>query len=122
MEWDAPVLNQGEGWTPSGRMLLFEFAIYTDRLSFHLYIGPGPIEIRQKLFEMAQKNHPFKTVDTLGKSWRSIFVRSYLTSDLMRDAPIDQLEEIIGKKWNQFIEHDLPEVRRICRQEEWIWE
>ncbi len=56
--WQTPVLLQGKGWTRSGRILLFEFGNYTDRLSLNLIIGPGPEEIRQRLFAIAHENRP----------------------------------------------------------------
>lgn len=121
-EWDVPILLQGQGWSPSGRILLFEFANNPNNFNLHLIIGPGPIETRQKLFNMASLNHPFKPAfKVLGKNWSTIFVRSFLTSSVYQNALLDQLEEEIRKKWDQFLEHDLPEIRAALLKEDWIW-
>lgn len=41
VEWYIPKLTQGQGWTPSGQMLLFEVRNRADKLSLVLHIGPG---------------------------------------------------------------------------------
>jgi len=48
--WEPPVLPLGQGWTRSGRMLLFEFQNYPDSLKLKLIIGPGPDEVRKNSF------------------------------------------------------------------------
>ena len=42
--WDVPNLRSGQGWTKSGRLLLFEFRNDEDSLGLKLYLGPGPKE------------------------------------------------------------------------------
>jgi len=51
--WDVPYLSQGVGWTPTGRMLLFEFGNNPKYISLYLYLGPGPESVRQTVFDLA---------------------------------------------------------------------
>jgi PD-(D/E)XK nuclease superfamily len=121
--WDkSELLLQGRGWTRSRRILLFEFGNYTDRLRLSLIIGPGLLDTRQKLMEMAQNRHPLKPASkSLGKMYNTIYVRDWLRAKDYEDASIDDLEVEIQSKWSQFLEHDLPEIHEILQKREWIW-
>jgi hypothetical protein len=120
-EWDVPVLLGGQGWTRSKRILMFEFVNASDRLDLYLVIGPGPVETRQKLLELARKNRPLNAYrSTLGKSFNTIFKHSFLTAKSYEDAGMEDLEAEINKKWAQFLEHELPEIEEILKNQEWI--
>jgi GNAT superfamily N-acetyltransferase len=123
-EWDAPILLQGEGWTLSKRMLLFEFKNYVDRLALHFLIGPGPNDIRQRILDMAHAHTPLlrPSQHALGKKWNAIFVRPILLAKDYEDTTAEEIEVEIRKKWLQFIEHDLPQITSILKSESWIWE
>jgi hypothetical protein len=122
-DWDEPLLRQGEGWTPTGRMLLFQFNNLEDRLWFYLMIGPGPVEVRQKLHDMAHAHKPpFKPMyRALNKKWNSIFDRQILSPSTYEGTTADEKEAEIRKKWAHFLEHDLPQMRSILKSEAWIW-
>jgi hypothetical protein len=120
--WDqSELLLQGSGWTRSKRILLFEFGSYPDRLRLSLIIGPGPVDTRQRLMEMAQNHHPFKPASkSLGKMYNTIYVRDWLRAKDYEDTGIDDLEAEIRNRWSQFLEHDLPEIHEIIKKQEWI--
>jgi hypothetical protein len=121
-DWDVPILMRGQGWTKSGRILLFEFSNHPQNFRLHLIIGPGPAETRQRLFEMASHHHLLKpALKNLGKSYSTIYVRSFLSPDLYEEAPGEQIREEIQKKWHQFLEHDLPAITSVLKNQEWIW-
>jgi len=121
-EWDVPILRQGQGWTRSGRILLFEFGNDPQNFKLYLIIGPGPAETRQRLFDMASQQHPLKPAfKTLGKSYSTIFVRSFSSPSLYEDAPSEQIQEDIEKKWAQFRDHDLPAILSALKEQKWIW-
>jgi hypothetical protein len=121
-EWDVPVLLEGQGWTRSKRILMFEFVNASDQLTLYLVIGPGPMETRQKMLDMARDNRPLNAYrSTLGKSFNTIFKRSFLTTKSYEDASTEDLEAEIKKKWAQFLEYELPEIQEILEQQEWIW-
>jgi PD-(D/E)XK nuclease superfamily len=122
-DWDIPALLQGKGWTPSGRILLFEFANAPEDLKIKLMIGPGPQDIRQKLYELALHNQPlFKTgTKALGTKWSYIYLRSFLTSKSYDDISDDELAEQISKHWNSFVQSDLKVIRTIVREHLSSW-
>jgi PD-(D/E)XK nuclease superfamily len=119
-EWDIPDLLQGNGWTPSGRILLFEFYWNSLKdLKIKLTIGPGPLDIRQKLLNMAlQKPSLFKPDSKkLGNKWKFIYNRTFLTAKSYEDVSDDELTEQINKHWNAFVQGDLQALRTaICEE------
>ena len=120
-EWSVPALLTGEGWRPEGRIMLFQFENLADRLQLKLLIGPGPLEIRQKLHEMANNNPPFTAYRTLGKKWNTIFKRSFLTAKFYEEATLSDLQEEITRQWQRFLEKDLPAIKAVVREQDWIW-
>jgi hypothetical protein len=108
--WEG--LPRGKGWTRSGRLVLFEFANYPDRLGLVLWIGPGPAEARQRLIDIAAAHQPPFRVAKRGarenQKWKSIFSRRFLTSADYEDATLDEIEALIRARWEEFVERDLP--------------
>lgn len=121
--WDVPTLKSGSGWTSSGRILLFEFNNAPDSLKLRLYIGPGPVEVRQKLFDMARAHQPLfrLTSQSLYQKWNSVYDKSFLRPKDYEDANIEQLGKQILKHWSEFTGNDLPKILEAVRDEEWIW-
>lgn len=122
-DWDVPALLQGEGWTSTKRMLLFQFNNFEEKLSLFLVIGPGPAETRQKILDIAHANQPpFKPAfHALGKKWNTIYVRQFLAASAYEESEGEDLEIEIGKKWKQFLENDLPKIQSALKSQEWIW-
>ncbi len=120
-EWDLPELRLGQGWTESGRMLLFEFQNFKESLKLRLIIGPGPTEVREKLFKIAkQVGPPFKTaVKELSERWNMIFDRPFLSTKDYGGNAEEQLRQKIEEKWKQFLNLDLPEVSRLLLRQGW---
>ena len=113
---------EGEGWTSSRRILLFSFANSRDYLKLWLTVGPGPQEVRQQLFSMAQYP-PFKPFrKTLTNKWLGIYQRSFLTPQSYEDMSDDELEMEIHKHWAAFLDNDLPKLDAVIKAQEWIWQ
>ena len=117
--WDSPILRQGQGWTRSGRILLFEFANLQDSLSIVLMVGPGPDEIRQKMYEVTSRHiPPFKrSSKQMGKMWSTVYGRSFLAKSSYQDKSAEELQEEIERRWHEFLEHDLPKMTAILKAE-----
>ncbi len=109
-DWDVPVLLTGKGWSPSGRILLFQFANSIDRLKLALYIGPGPEKTRQELFEFAHDQPPLKPSKSLSKIWSIIYSRSFSTSRPYDEMSDDEIEAEISNHWKNFVQNDLPKI------------
>jgi hypothetical protein len=122
-EWDVPMLMNGKGWTPSGRILLFEFSNEAKSLKLKLILGPGPQEIRQELFTwVLQHGHPFRSPykNKLYEKWHQIYDHSFLTAESYQDAGDDKIAEEIKKQWAKFLENSLPLIRESLGK--WIKE
>jgi hypothetical protein len=122
-DWQVLALNQGEGWTNTGRMLLFQFNNVTDRLWLYLTIGPGPIETRQRLHDLSHSERLiFKPANrVLNKKWNTIYDREFLSPKTYHEKSAEEKEAEIRKKWKQFLENDLPQIQSILKSEAWIW-
>ncbi len=121
-EWDTiPTLLAGQGWTRSGRILLFEFQNSPDQLSLRLIIGPGPDEVRQTAFQTTQQ-HPQvfrKGSKRLYTKWTTVYVRRFLTKGDYEDADFGALAEKVEKEWSRFLNQDLPAIRNAIADVEW---
>jgi len=118
---DAPSLRQSEGWTPTKRVLLFEFVNDPQELWLRLYIGPGPIEIRRRLYEMAQTKKPLKPSDRLRDKWNCIFSRNLMRATSYQKTP-EEFERTLRSQWDLFLTHDLPAIVAAIKSERWIFE
>jgi len=108
--WNIPLLNQGVGWVPTNRLLLFEVGNAPNRLVLKLLIGPGPAELRQRMFDFASGNQPpFKlSYPNLYPRWTQIWSRSILTTAAYETGDSSDLRREIDRHWEQFIASDLP--------------
>ncbi len=109
VDWEG--LTRGDGWTRSGRLVLFEFNSYPDRLDLLLYVGPGPAEARQQVIDLALANQPPFRVSNRRASqtqkWKSIFSRRFLRPEDFKDSTLAAIEARIWDQWNQFVNQDL---------------
>ncbi len=123
-EWDTPRLREGQGRTQSGRILMFEFGNMPEGLRLRLTIGPGPEPTRRKLFERARSASPVLRPASreLGRSWSTIWVRTFLNRKDCEEGSLDDAEKKIGEVWGLFVERDLPKLLEALRAERWIWE
>jgi hypothetical protein len=117
--WDELGLFAEEiGWTKSKRILLFEFnnefKNSMGRLRLKLIIGPGPLEIRQKLLDMAQADNLFKTPSRrLNNKWNQIFEIVFVKS--YADLEFEDIKNEIRNSWRDFIANQLPKIRESVR-------
>jgi hypothetical protein len=117
--WDSPVLRKGQGWTRSGRMLLFQFTNLQDLLKLTLALGPGPDDTRQKLFEVISQNEPpFKrSFKAMGRMWSTVYSRNFLTKNSYQEKTTEELHEEIKRRWNEFLDHELPRMENVLLSE-----
>jgi hypothetical protein len=109
-DWDIPMLKAGQGWTRSGRMLLFEFQNLPESLRLKLIIGPGPRETREKLLQIVLQNQPpFKPLaKILNRLYNEIYAHNFLSAKAYSEATEKELEDKIREYWKHFLETDLP--------------
>ncbi|MBK8151378.1 MAG: hypothetical protein IPK58_25090 [Acidobacteria bacterium] len=116
--WDGiAMLKEGSGWTPSGRMLLFEFQNNGRQLKVILYIGPGPEETRHRLFSIAKANRPLSPQSAaLHPKYNSIY-RHKLIGHVDEDARVDEVKERLVHAWQEFCANDLARIVRIFSEQ-----
>ena len=108
--WDVPQLRVGSGWTPTGRMLLFEFRNHQRRgIVLQLNLGPGPSEVRTALFEAAQESSLFApTSKTLNQKWNALLSgRTVVSAASMEELDGDEVEAKVTDFWASFASHDM---------------
>lgn len=109
---DEIVPKEGEGWTQSRRLLLFEFGNYYSRLVLRLYIGPGNSGIRNRLYEIAQMDTKLfnKSARKLGTKWLAIYQKEYMKPSEYEEMSVDEVTEQISQKFDVFRNEDLPRI------------
>lgn len=123
-DWNAPLLLEGEGWTKTGRILLFEFRNGPDSLGLHLLVGPGPDETRRKLYDLSKGDNPplNSTYKKLYSQYHSIFVLHIIKRRDYEGASIEDLLDKIEREWSKFRTNELPNIRKIIKNQEWLWQ
>lgn len=119
--WDTPLLQQGKGWIPSGRMLLCEFENTPDKLRLKVVLGPGPDELRERAFDAIAREKPFRTYRSLAEKWNTIFIREFLNQSDYKVSTIAELEAKINERWQQFLTQDLPRLTEVIHGQDWLW-
>jgi hypothetical protein len=110
--WDIPSLNQGLGWVPTNRILLFEIGNAPNRLVIKLLIGPGPTEIRQRLFDFALNHQSLFNVSNkhLAPKWSQVWNRTVLAAGAYETGDSSDLRRDLDRIWEQFTAFDLPRL------------
>jgi hypothetical protein len=112
-EWDDLIPKTDLKWSDKGRTLMFWFENQPDRLRFALEIGPGDMEIRNRLFLYAKSHTDTQPplFNPKSKESKSLYSRIWTTLWLMPQdyerCTTEELHEIIQKKWKHFVDHDL---------------
>jgi thiamine phosphate synthase YjbQ (UPF0047 family) len=123
-DWDrfaAQRAGAGEGWVDSGRVLVFEFDNRSDQLSLKLIIGPGPQPVRKGIHEALKARSDL--FDQVGGStytqFKTVYKTLLLTSRDYEESDWEMLESKVRQRWQQFLDGDLPEIRRAVDKIHW---
>ena len=106
---DIPELHQGNGWTKSGRMLLFEVK-YRDR-ALVLMLGPGPEATRRRLYELsldpdAVPGVSMRRTQKLSGTWHTLYRKSLLGKDGSSEPDYEQGRSQVEAAIATFIDQD----------------
>lgn len=103
--------KKGNGWGKTKRILLFEIDNTPKGLDLYLIIGPGPQDIREKLYNTARKNPNLfnKSNRNLTEQWFSIYKKSILRSK-DEDMEYDEIRKLIEEKFTKFKATILPKI------------
>ena len=107
---------EGQGWVKSKRILVFEVYNSPDRVDAFLIIGPGPQDIRQKLYNITQGNlRLFRSTKLYGK-WTAIYKTRLLTKKEIEDKEIEEIKEILQSKLRQLKESDFLKIENELKK------
>lgn len=112
---DEHIEKRSEGWTDSGRILLFEFANFKNKLFLKLVIGPGDSVLREKLHKTAlDHSSTFKRLSRrLSPHYCSMFLVDIYKHDESRENdPVQMLEEI-ETKTRSFLSNKIEEIEAV---------
>ncbi len=108
--WELPSLCGGNGWTSTGRMLLFEFRSAKNRLTLALVIGPGPQEIRDRIMATACAAGPPFRMGKHGQKWTTIFSQSIIGEESYESTSRAERQQRIMEYFDPFLGDELPAI------------
>lgn len=119
-EWNASALHRGEvsdsSWLP-----YLQFEIAHDNLTVSMWISPGDQVDREKLLDMASRNHLTGVSRSLaGKYSRISSVQILQARDYEKSQA--EIETLISEKWAEYLRDELPRITQAIRDEKWLWE
>ena len=99
---EIPELQEGTGWTKSGRLLLFELKLRERVLV--LMLGPGPEQTRQRLHELVEGDGvpgvDMRRARKLSPRWHTLYSRTLVGPDGSREPNYEkaraQVEQVIA--------------------------
>jgi hypothetical protein len=107
--WDLPELRHSEGWTATGRILLFDFNSRQKSLTLALVVGPGDSEIRHTVIEAARAaGYPFRPSAKPGPVWTQLYSEPVLKEREFDRLSIEEQQDRIRRFWGQFTSVTLP--------------
>src|SRR5699024_2877485 len=111
---DQLIEKNGNGWTNSKRLLLFEFQNRGNKLDLKLIIGPGDVESRKKLFDMSESNEMVFNgkVRKLTDQFTQIYSMEFLPKNYDKESNYEKYQKQIKSKFKRFIEKDLKEIHK----------
>ena len=99
--------KQGEGWTKSKRIFLFEIVSTDKAINLVLMIGPGDSLIRQSIYDLARTNTIFnKTSPKLTKKWSLIYKIKLSSISSLEGKPKEVIQEKLAIQLDKFFGHD----------------
>jgi hypothetical protein len=111
-QWDGLAELENPA-VPTGRILYFEFYNGPNQLTLSLYMGPGPLEKRQRLLQLALDGTAAKPGSSrLGKDWKTLRNWKFLSPAGYESASPAELMDRVREGWSRFVRDDLPGILR----------
>ena len=106
---DIPELHQGNGWTASGRILLFEVK-YRERV-LALMLGPGPETTRRRVYGLTQDPDAvpgvsLRRTQKLSGTWHTLYRKPLLGKDGSSEPDYEQGRSQVEAAISTFINQD----------------
>ena len=112
------IQREGDGWTKSKRILLFELRNSDRGLGLYFIIGPGPEEIRKQLYKIVKDD--LKLFNAANRAftgkWFTIYKKSWLSTSDYKNRDIIEIKDIIDKRFENFKKDDLPKIEELIKK------
>jgi hypothetical protein len=103
--------KEGDGWTKTKRMLLFEIQNYDKAVDLFFIIGPGTSEVRQRIYDHVKDLDLFnKTWAKLPNKWASIYKLRLSTISKLEGKSKDEIKEVLQAQLDKFFSGDYPKI------------
>lgn len=120
--WDRhEVLLSGEGWTPTGRILLCAFINRPEHLALRVIIGPGPQFIRRAILKTCQRHKRIfnRAGGKVNQKWKTVYNVKILNPSDYEDPDFDAMRNKIQDRWERFLDVDLPKINEVLAEVPW---
>ena len=117
-EWDELSFQTScSRWTPSSRLLLFEFWNREQSLELRLVIGPGELEIKNIIYNTLRRLNlsGVKRCQIRDSKWTQSYIISVLDPSDYKNTNLRDLEEKIKEFWLNYINGDMKVIRQAIR-------
>ena len=114
-EWDDLAFQKScEGWTPSQRILLFQFWNTPQYLGLGLVIGPGDEKLKQEIYD-AVKDLAVSGIRKKSRlketGWNEIFAIQILGVPDYEDGDLEEVKNKIKSFFEKFLTDDIKPIR-----------
>lgn len=119
-DFDKNIPREGNGWTKSKRILLYEICQKSDEIKIKLIIGPTDnYEIREKLFELYKQNKKILNVKNakLTNSYTSIYSHKLMEKNYIEryDSNLEEIKKEIKNNLDKFFKGDFIKIKEILK-------
>jgi len=112
------IAHLGEGWTPSKRVLLFEFDNYNDQLTLKFILGPGERQLRDRVHRLIS-THPNvfnRAQQALYPKWWSFDREKWLGPQQYNELDLPDVKREIEARLDRFLNERLPKMEEVLTQ------
>ena len=113
------IKKDGDGWTKSKRILLFEIYNDSNGINLYLIIGPGPKEIRNKIYHISRDNKliNFNVNRKLTPRWFAIYKKNILRAKEFENNDREDLKRLIGERLNDILTKEITRIVNIFKNQ-----
>jgi hypothetical protein len=109
-QWDGLAALESSP-SPTGRLIYFEFYNGPNQLILGVYMGPGPMERRKALLDLALRGAAVRPAnDKLAKDWKTLRSWKFLNSSAYESASPAELMDRVADRWARWVRDELPAI------------
>ena len=117
VRWVTPSISRfpvvGEGWTRSGRMVLFEVDFYAEKIGLKLILGPGPEDFRKRVYAAVQGKSVFnKNGAKFYPKWWTFHGYVLLTKKQFESMELEEAEGYLRERLVKLFAEEIPALEQ----------